>query len=221
MFEGFDGADKMDGKDGSDTASYLNAPIGVEVSLELGKGFTGHAKGDTFINIENLIGSEFNDILISSKQGGSIDGRGGDNTIATSGGSDNIKCGAGVDSIQIHPTQKIAFIEGFDLGADTVSILGAISLNDLNVKPFDKDSTVVEVPKSGTKVVFQGIPADKFQKNSIKIYDETEEGGENSCPTTGTLIKGSCFFAPPAGYIKKNGKIQKCDADGCQICTEE
>lgn len=48
ILEGFDGADKLDGRGGVNTVSYLNAPAGVVASLALKKGFEGHAKGDTF-----------------------------------------------------------------------------------------------------------------------------------------------------------------------------
>lgn len=221
VFEGFDGADKIDGKEGSDTVSYLNAPRGVEVSLELGKGFTGHAKGDTFANVENIIGSEHNDILISGKQGGTINGRGGDNIIATAGGNDEIICGAGADSIQVHPAQKVVSVHDFDPASDKVAILGATSYNDIEIKPYGKEGTLVSVPKSGTKVIFLGIDPSKFDKSNVDIFDKSEEGGENQCPSTGTLIKGTCYFAPPAGHKKKDGKIEACSDDGCQVCTDD
>src|SRR5688572_19306257 len=61
---GDEGADHIDGGTGNDTASYLFAEAGVEVSLAQGQGFTGEADGDTLKNIENLDGSKFADLLV-------------------------------------------------------------------------------------------------------------------------------------------------------------
>lgn len=103
----------------------MNANSGVEVSLERGKGYTGHAKGDELISIENIIGSEFDDILISTPAGGYIDGLGGTNTIVTGGGKDTVKLGAGVDTIHVHSSQKILFVQDFEGDQDKIYLLGA------------------------------------------------------------------------------------------------
>ena len=55
------GADVLDGGQGIDTATYYNAATGVTASLDTGLGVinTGEAAGDTYVNIENLTGSNF------------------------------------------------------------------------------------------------------------------------------------------------------------------
>lgn len=105
ILEGGAGADKIDGQGGNDFVSYLHANSGVEVSLENKKGYTGHAKGDELISIENVIGTEFDDILIARKEGSYMDGRDGTNTLVTGGGKDIVKLGAGVDTIHVHNAQ--------------------------------------------------------------------------------------------------------------------
>src|SRR5262245_30765805 len=62
--KGFGGADRLDGGAGVDTASYFNSAAGVGVNLATGSGFGGDAAGDTLVNIENVVGSSFNDTLI-------------------------------------------------------------------------------------------------------------------------------------------------------------
>jgi Ca2+-binding RTX toxin-like protein len=59
---GGNGNDMLDGGAGSDTASYATATAGVTVNLEVEDGqSTGGGGIDTLVDIENLIGSNFND----------------------------------------------------------------------------------------------------------------------------------------------------------------
>lgn len=74
---GGDGADSLNGgvnstsltansddfRTGGDTASYESSPTGVEVNLSTNTGRFGDAEGDTFQEIENLIGSAYSDSL--------------------------------------------------------------------------------------------------------------------------------------------------------------
>ena len=90
ILEGGTGADFMKGGAGIDWASYANAASGVIVSLRLGRGTGGEADGDYLVEIENLIGSAFNDTLIGDN-GDNIfrPGRGAD-VIYGEGGSDTV-----------------------------------------------------------------------------------------------------------------------------------
>ena len=60
---GLGGADVLDGGDGIDTATYVASAAGVNVSLQAGTATGGDAEGDTFVRIENLTGSQFDDTL--------------------------------------------------------------------------------------------------------------------------------------------------------------
>ncbi|MGC4095938.1 MAG: calcium-binding protein [Nitrospira sp.] len=61
------GDDVLNGGDGNDTASYATAPSGVTVDLDVfGPQNTGGAGTDTLVDIQNLIGSNFNDTLHST-----------------------------------------------------------------------------------------------------------------------------------------------------------
>ena len=67
-FDGGAGADTLDGGNGNDTAAYYLSEEGVHVSLNPaqwpGSGNSGgDAEGDTLVNIENLIGSRYDDEL--------------------------------------------------------------------------------------------------------------------------------------------------------------
>jgi len=83
------GNDTLDGSLGVDWASYAGATAGVTVSLAiLGPQNTVGAGIDTLIGIQNLSGSDLNDVLT---------GNGFDNTIWAYGGNDTVHAGAGND----------------------------------------------------------------------------------------------------------------------------
>ena len=66
QLDGGAGADTLDGGDGDDTADYSSAAAKVTVNLSKTSLNTGDAKGDVYISIEQIEGSQFNDILIGS-----------------------------------------------------------------------------------------------------------------------------------------------------------
>ena len=73
ILAGLGGADTLIGGGGTDTASYAASGVGVNVSLMTGLGSGGDAEGDTLATIENLTGSNLDDIL---------EGNGGNNVLA-------------------------------------------------------------------------------------------------------------------------------------------
>jgi len=64
------GTDIMDGGPGEDMISYQLSPAGVTVSMLDPSINTGEAKGDSYVNMENLTGSEHDDILYGNNQPG-------------------------------------------------------------------------------------------------------------------------------------------------------
>lgn len=78
------------GGGGSNTVSYENATGPVWVDLASGHGWLGWACGDSYRNIQNVIGSRYGDLLI---------GDGQDNTLIGGGGGDIIYGGGGRDTI--------------------------------------------------------------------------------------------------------------------------
>lgn len=84
------GNDLLDGGDGIDTASYITAAAGVKVNLGIiGQQNTVNAGSDTLMNIERVVGSNFNDTLI---------GNTADNILLGGLGNDTINGAAGIDT---------------------------------------------------------------------------------------------------------------------------
>jgi len=88
VLRGSGGSDTLIGGDGSDAADYENSSIGLTVSLANPSQNTGEAVGDTYTSIENLRGSDYDDVLI---------GDGGDNRLRGNGGADRLIGGNGSD----------------------------------------------------------------------------------------------------------------------------
>jgi Ca2+-binding RTX toxin-like protein len=110
------GADRLTGGAGIDAADYSDSGVGVSVNLVAGRGYGGTAEGDTLQDIEDLLGSPYNDNLIGNdaanyfhagagddvlKGGGGADwleGVGGNDTLKGGGGADTLIGGIGVDT---------------------------------------------------------------------------------------------------------------------------
>lgn len=84
------GADKLNGGTGVDKASYSDASAGVLVDMAHLSRNTGDAKGDVFISIESLVGSDFADRLIGNNKANEILGGDGNDAIKGGGGADKL-----------------------------------------------------------------------------------------------------------------------------------
>jgi len=88
------GADYLDGGSGSDTVYYEQSTAAVQIDLSAHTGRGGNAEGDRIINIENVIGSRFNDTIV---------GNGVSNRIASGYGQDMLSGGSGFDTFVFRP----------------------------------------------------------------------------------------------------------------------
>ena len=104
------GADIIDGGDGIDVANYHTSSAAVRIDLSTGVHTGGDAEGDQLVNIENIVGSAHDDVLIgdASNNGlyaeGGIDqlyGLDGDDTLNAYGsGADHLDGGSGTDTVR-------------------------------------------------------------------------------------------------------------------------
>lgn len=78
------------GGSGSDWVSYENASSGIGISLSHGSAWRGEARRDTFVSIENVIGTDHDD---------DIRGTNGNNKLVGGAGADQIRGYAGDDQI--------------------------------------------------------------------------------------------------------------------------
>jgi Ca2+-binding RTX toxin-like protein len=97
--EGGGGADVLNGGAGIDSAAYYSATAGVTADLAAPAGNLGDAAGDSYINIEHLQGSGFNDTLRGNASDNFIGGQAGDDRLEGGGGDDGLAGGTGADTL--------------------------------------------------------------------------------------------------------------------------
>ena len=96
---GGSGSDVLDGEDGNDTAHYGDSDSGVIVILADGTGEGGTAEGDMLANIENLVGSLYNDALFGDQFANNLDGSDGNDFLGGGAGADTLSGGYGNDTL--------------------------------------------------------------------------------------------------------------------------
>ena len=113
VLEGGAGADRLNGDSEVDTVSYAGSNRGVIVYLSEGTGKRGHAEGDVIRDVENVLGSNYGDVLGGDASANRLDGGGGNDRLSGRGGDDVLEGGVGADRL----------IGG--AGEDTVSYAGS------------------------------------------------------------------------------------------------
>ena len=108
------GGDWISGGDGIDTIHYGTSVAAVSVNLATHTGHGGYAEGDVIWEIENLIGSQFDDWLTGDNKANEINGGDGNDKIHGGGGLDKLFGGEGDD--MLYSDNSIASFWG---GADT------------------------------------------------------------------------------------------------------
>ena len=90
-------ADILAGGRGSDTANYASSSTGVAADILRGGGQGGDAAGDWYSSIENVTGSDFNDVLRGNQVGNILEGGAGNDTLSGRQGADTLWGGDGAD----------------------------------------------------------------------------------------------------------------------------
>ncbi|MFB2862510.1 DUF5801 repeats-in-toxin domain-containing protein [Aeromonas sp. MdU4] len=93
------GNDTLNGGNGNDTASYLDSAAGVTVAVNGNNQATGGAGTDSLSNMENLIGSMFDDALTGDGNANVLSGLAGNDILIGGGGDDMLIGGTGSDTM--------------------------------------------------------------------------------------------------------------------------
>ncbi|MGN5081365.1 DUF5801 repeats-in-toxin domain-containing protein [Aeromonas sp. 31P] len=93
------GNDTLNGGAGNDTASYIDSTTGVTVTVNGNNQATGGAGTDSLSNMENLVGSMFNDSLTGDGNANVLSGLAGSDILSGGGGDDLLLGGADGDTL--------------------------------------------------------------------------------------------------------------------------
>ena len=141
MTGGVGGADSFDGGAGIDRVQYTSgtAGLGIIASLANAAANTNDAAGDSYVNVENLYGTSWDDRLFGDSGDNRLDGLGGDDRLygaagddflvgaagddllVGGSGDDNMVGGAGADVFEFADLHGDDYILAFEDGADIIS----------------------------------------------------------------------------------------------------
>lgn len=91
------GADLLNGGAGIDRAQYSQATAGLRADLQAPGTNTREAAGDTYVSIENLFGTRFNDVLLGDSGPNALYGHLGNDVLYGRAGNDALYGGANPD----------------------------------------------------------------------------------------------------------------------------
>ena len=92
-----EGGDIIDGGDGIDEINYLKSDAGISLNLLAGFGAGGYADGDIVVNVENVSGSRFDDLIIGDDEDNIIRGGLGNDELVGGDGNDTLIEAPGFD----------------------------------------------------------------------------------------------------------------------------
>ncbi|MEB2854343.1 calcium-binding protein [Pseudomonas atacamensis] len=164
------GADRIDGREGHDVAWYVNSAAGVTVNLQTNINQGGDAQGDILLNIERVIGSQFNDTLTGTTAVDFLEGFSGSDIIYGGDGADYIY--GGLASL-MGPLVS----QGIDTGAQADILFGGAG----------NDFILTAANDTGSRAYGEaGI-------DTITVNHGIADGGEGDDLLTGTGLGFSLF----------------------------
>ncbi len=125
------GSDYIDGGDGIDIVSYTGSTAFVSIDLAANNHWSGDAAWDLIYNVENVIGSDYNDWIVGNSGANALTGGLGIDTLTGGLGNDTLDGGAGDDQLIGGDGDDLLiggagsdYIDG-GAGIDTVSYAGS------------------------------------------------------------------------------------------------
>ena len=165
---GSPGADKLDGGEGSDVVSYWHSDTGVTVNLEDGTGQGGYAEGDVIVDVENIQGSNYRDVLTGGDNDNYLDGLDGNDELRGNSGDDWLIGNEGDDTFIFGAGHGDDIIGDFTNNEDQID-LRAFSLSgfdDLTITS-EANGAKIDLTEHGGGTIF----LQEFDMNNLDATD--------------------------------------------------
>ncbi len=169
------GADTIIGNAGIDAADYSTSSAGVYAHLKLGVGWWGDAQGDTYADIENLMGSAFNDRLRGNSGDNRLEGSTGNDRLEGASGNDTLLGGTGNDILYGNSGNDLfVFADGagddiimdFTAGAGTDDV---IDVSDFTFASYN--AFILNASDDGTDTTFALDADDSVSLLGVQLAD--------------------------------------------------
>ncbi|NSX56902.1 calcium-binding protein [Parasulfitobacter algicola] len=185
------GADTLEGGEGIDIASYRDSTTSVDISLKTGAQ-TGEAIGDTYVGIEGLEGSAFDDRLEAADVGSLLIGGTGDDVLIGGNGSDTYRyaLGDGNDVISEHHSggnaDRLVLV---DVASDQLRI----SRIDNNIILTFPNNETITLERQLNWISNPGVESIEFSDGLIWAQDDLIAEMHAQAKATGT-VTGTSFI---------------------------
>jgi Ca2+-binding RTX toxin-like protein len=212
----------VDGGAGNDLVSYVSElKFGIDIDLtRLGGQKNGNADGDILTNIESVIGTKFDDILVGSAAGNRLEGGEGSDTLdAGAGGDDSLLGGAKNDEVRVGGTltAKDQLDGGEDLKNDDPDDL------EQDVLVLDGDYSAGVVFTATTVRNFESIQLKNGFDYNLKVDNATNDDGKLVIDATALGAGDNLIFNAALetthGYLIKAGNGAHTLTGGTQVDT--
>nr|WP_196764689.1 calcium-binding protein [Rhizobium leguminosarum] len=215
IFIGGSGADFFDGAGGYDSLWYLTSSAGVTLNLATGAASNGDAAGDSFTNIETVIGSNFDDTLTAATSGSRLEGGGGSDIINGGDGADIIYGGlfSDIGALGSMPSGFQADHLFGGAGSDSIYSVGNRE-NDFNFGEDQDTGTTVDGGSGNDTIIIGSAVADGGADNdTITVWGAgTANGGSGNDTLIGEYIDFQLFGGDGLDTLKM--KLGRGFADG-------
>ena len=123
----------IDGLEGNDTASYVSVTAAINVDLTTGIADDGQGGTDTLINIENVMGSDFDDNITGNNENNILDGETGNDVLNGLDGDDILVGGLGNDQLNGGPGSDRFVFNDSNEGIDEIDDFDSTEMDIIQV----------------------------------------------------------------------------------------
>lgn len=197
------GPDLLEGGLGVNTAFYDTSPAAVRVDLMSTTGTGGDAHQDVLHDIQNIVGSGFNDVLIGAAGRNELHGGAGEDSLAGGSGADVLDGGANVDTANYDSSPdavQVNLAAGAGLNGDAhgdvlISVESVVGSNFGDVLTGDGTTNLLSGGGGGDQLTGGGSPDLFYFTPGAANGDTVVDFAGNGADVGDTLV----FFGYGAG----------------------